>query len=486
MSDLSTNSTATAMAGRWRHMPWLVLAASLLAAVPLFLSLPPLLACAAMVGIGLAPLAALFAFRNPFTLCLVFVIFSFFRIHEAFPALGALHIPQLAAAPTIMILAWRVLGTRTVTPYWSRELTALSVFFVLVTIGVFAATSRPTALAYWSSTYIKIFAMVIVIAWLTRQPRDFAFASHAFVLAGVLIALVALYNKANGIGLVEGTRVTIARDLQSVLGDPNDLSLVLLFPLSFAASLVVIRGRWLSVLLGAVATVCILSAIVATQSRGGLMGSAVVMAIFGSRVIKSKALLVSIGVVALLGLFAVAGISGRASGGAAEAGIDESSMGRIYAWGAAWHMALARPLTGVGLDNFTSNYFFYSGHWDGLNHAVHSTWFGVLGETGFPGIITFVTMVVLVVLSALRSVKATQAPQTPVAVRAMALALLSGILAFCVAGTFLTQGFTWPLYIILALCAATSHFAKTNLRFATDAQAPAHRDHENIRKIAAC
>ena len=74
---------------------------------------------------------------------------------------------------------------------------------------------------------------------------------------------------------------------------------------------------------------------------------AIMMAIFGSRVIKSKALLVSIGVVALLGLFAVAGISGRASGGAAEAGIDESSMGRLYAWGAAWRMALARPLTGV-------------------------------------------------------------------------------------------------------------------------------------------
>ncbi|MEI8597436.1 hypothetical protein P4S64_06830 [Vibrio sp. M60_M31a] len=49
------------------------------------------------------------------------------------------------------------------------------------------------------------------------------------ILAGGLIAVVALYNSASGIGLVEGTRVTIGRQLGSVLGDPNDLSLVLMF-----------------------------------------------------------------------------------------------------------------------------------------------------------------------------------------------------------------------------------------------------------------
>ena len=122
-------------------------------------------------------------------------------------------------------------------------------------------------------------------------------------------------------------------------------------------------------------------------------------------------------------------------------------MGRIYAWGAAWRMALARPLTGVGLDNFTSNYFFYSAHWDGLNHAVHSTWFGVLGETGFPGLIAFITMVALIGRTAFITARIAEERSAPPAVRAMAHALAAGIVAFCIAGTFLTQGFTWPLYI---------------------------------------
>ncbi|MFO1081031.1 MAG: O-antigen ligase family protein [Reyranellaceae bacterium] len=440
----------------------LVIAASLALFLPYFLPLPPELGVALAVGLAILPLAAVAAFRFPFILCLVFVIFSFFRIHEAFPMLGPLRIPQLMAAPTIAVLAWRILGTRTVKPYWSRELTALSVFFGLVTIGVFAATSRPTALAYWTSTYVKIYAMVLVIAWMARQPKDFALASRAIIVAGILIASVALYNKASGIGLVEGTRVTIARDLKSVLGDPNDLSLVLLFPLSFAGALVVGRTSRLAVLLGLVGAAFMFAAIIATQSRGGLMGAVAVAGILGSRMIKSKAVLLGIGAVALLVLFAAAGISGRASGGAAEAGIDESSMGRIYAWGAAWKMALARPLTGVGLDNFTSNYFFYSGHWDGMNHAVHSTWFGVMAETGFPGIIAFVVMIVLTGVTAWRTQAV--AHRLPPAVREMALAMPAGVVGFCVSGTFLTQGFTWPFYILLALSVATSQYAREALR----------------------
>jgi hypothetical protein len=36
----------------------------------------------------------------------------------------------------------------------------------------------------------------------------------------------------------------------------------------------------------------------------------------------------------------------------------------------------------------------------------------------------------------------------------MAQALVAGIAGFVVSGTFLTQGFTWPVYILLALAVA--------------------------------
>ncbi len=415
-----------------------------------------------ILGIVLAvlPLAAIFGLSTPFLLCLAFVVFSFFRIHEAFPALNPLRLPSLLALGTLAALGWHIFIGRTIKIWWSQDLNWFAAFFILVTIGVFLASNRGIAMGYFTSTYVKIGIMVLAISWLTRKPGDFALAARMFVAAGMAIAFVALKNKAAGIGLVEGTRVTIGRDIGSVLGDPNDLSLVLMFPASFAAALATTSGMGvLTRLLGASGFVTVLLAVLATQSRGGLLGIVAVTGVIARRYIRSNLALAVVGLIGIVGLFAIAGIAGRSSGGAHEAGIDESAMGRIYAWGAALNMALARPLTGVGIDNFYVNYFFFSDHWDGKNHAVHSTWFGVLAETGFPGLIVFVVMVVKIGLRAFNTSKVLDQQQAPPAARAMAWALLAGLAGFVVSGTFLTQGFTWPLYIQLALTVAMGRYA---------------------------
>lgn len=437
--------------------------ATLLIAVPLF-TLPAPLSALAPVAIALLPIAIVVAFRIPFVLCLIFVIFSFFRIHEAFLFLNPLRIPTLVAMPTLMVLGWHVLLSREIRPFWSNELKLLAAFFVLTTIGVAFAVNRPTALTYWTQTYWKIFVMALAIAWLVRRPSDFSLAARSFIIAGSAVSLVAISNKLAGIGLVEETRVTISRDIGSVLGDPNDLSLVLLFPLGFAVSLIVSRMGWFNVLLGVVGSALMIWAIICTQSRGGLLGILAVFGVIGWRKVPNKLLVIGVGGAAALVLFVAMGINNRASGGAHEQGIDESAMGRIYAWGAAWKMATSRPLTGVGLDNFVANYFFYSDHWDGTNHAVHSTWFNVLSETGFPGIITFVAMIVVCLLSTHRSIRRLREARAPPPLQAMALALFAALVGFCVAGTFLTQGFTWPIYILLGLAAATGRYVREELQ----------------------
>jgi probable O-glycosylation ligase (exosortase A-associated) len=417
----------------------------------------PLVAAAA----GFAPVAALIALRIPFQLCLAFIIFSFFRIHEAFPFLLPLKLPLALAASTLTALLWHTLGTRKIRTFWPNELNLFAVFFVLVTIGTMLAINRPMATGYWKDTYVKIAIMVFAIIWLVRKPEQFNLTMRAIVIAGSCIACVALYNKANGIGLVEGTRVTIGREYRSILGDPNDLSLVLLFPASFAMALLMTAGVGrFNRMLGLIGIVLVISAIIATQSRGGLLGSMTVLGLFGQKRIKSKVVLGAIAGVALLGLFAVAGISDRTSGGAGEDGIDESAMGRIHAWGAAWQMALSRPLNGVGLNNFVANYYLYTAHWDGKNHAVHSTWFGVLGETGFPGLIVFVSMVGTTTFAAFRTSNRLDKRDVEPIAQAMGGATMAGLSAFIVSGTFLTQGFTWPIYILLALTIAIGRYER--------------------------
>lgn len=414
-----------------------------------------------LVILPLCVLAAWLAIRFPFLICLAFIVFSFFRIHEAFPVLLPLRIPQLLALGSLAVLGWHLFIAKSMSVYWSSNLTLFMVFFVLVTVGALLATDRASAIAAITGSYSKIMVMVFAIAWLTRSADDFNKAGLIFAVAGVLIAVVAVFNKLNGIGLVEGTRVTIGRDIGSMIGDPNDLSLVLTFPLSFALSFIVTPGyaRWRK-LFFILSYLCIAWAIVATQSRGGLLGMVAVTGITAWRLSKNKVLIIILGILGMSLLLALAGISDRASGGAAEEGIDESAMGRIYAWEAALRMALARPLNGVGIDNFYANYFFFSSHWDGKNHAVHSTWFQIIAETGFLGFIIFTLLVKRtfgIMLASLRFID-TNSASIPPSVKMAGQALFSGLVGFCVSGTFLTQGFIWPFYILFALAIALERY----------------------------
>ncbi|WP_246225651.1 O-antigen ligase family protein [Vibrio agarilyticus] len=413
------------------------------------------------IVIGLLPIAILITLGYPVLLGLLFIAFSFFRLHEAFPALYNFKIPLLLSLGTLATLAWHIAISGKLKMYTSKELNYFYAFFALTLLGVPLASNVGEASAYFTNIYVKIGIMTPALAWLLTDAYHYRNTLIMITLSGLAVASVAIFNKVNGIGLVEGTRVTIARDLGSAIGDPNDLALVLLFPFSFTVSIVLTPGlsKWTR-FIGLLAAIAIFFAIISTQSRGGLLGIVSGLAIFAWRRVKSKALLIIGGGIAMMILFVLAGISGRKSGGAAEDGIDESAMGRIYAWQAAFFMAVDNPFSGVGLNNFYFNYFFYSPHWDGLNHAVHSTWLGVLAETGFVGLIAFLLMTATVFFSARRTVNIVmQNPSHyPPVVLTISEGLYSGMVAFCVSATFLTQGFTWPLYILLALTASVSRY----------------------------
>ncbi|MEH6449556.1 MAG: O-antigen ligase family protein [Oleispira sp.] len=415
--------------------------------------------------LAILPIAVVLVLKLPFVMCLGFILFSFFRLHEAFPILIPFKIPLLLALASLTALAWHLVITRSIKPFLTPELTWFLIFFICVTLGISFASNRGIAIAAYTGSYVKMAIMVFAIAWLIRTEKEFSIACNMIVICGIAIALVALNNKANGIGLVEGTRVTIGRNIGSILGDPNDLALVLSLPISFAAGLACTQGRGgFSRCLGVVGYLLIASAIIATQSRGGLLAIVAVSSVFAFYKIRSKLLVVCLGGVGLLILLVFAGISDRSSGGADEAGVDASAQGRLYAWQAAFKMANTHPFSGVGIDNFTSNYFFYSPHWDGMNHAVHSTWFGVLAETGYVGLFVFLVLVFKTVKSLYQTVTRLkplyEQGRCSAVLFCSAQSVLAGLAGFIASGTFLTQGFTWPLYILLALSIAVQQQTK--------------------------
>jgi probable O-glycosylation ligase (exosortase A-associated) len=400
------------------------------------------------------PFIAFTAVRVSTAFVILFILFSYFRLHEAFPILMPYKIPKFLALASLLGIFWHLFISKQLKPHWNSCHILFFTLFVWLTICVFAATNRSLAMDYWSGILTKVFIMVYAISWWMTTLRHFSLVRVGIMFSGVCIALVALQNKVNGVGLVEGTRVTISRDIRSQLGDPNDLSLVLMFPVSFlAAELFDIRGHKFRRTLAGLGLLLVISGIIATQSRGGLLGIAAVLSFFVYQKVKNPIIVSIIGAFGMLVLVVFAGITDRQSGGAAEGGVDASAMGRIYAWQAAINMALSHPLTGVGINNFYSNYFFYSPHWDGKNHAVHSTWFQVLGETGFVGLMIFITIIIGIYRSLNRTIRANEVNYDPKII-INAHALKAGLIGFMVSGTFLTQAFTWPLYIILSLAIA--------------------------------
>ncbi|AUI85985.1 hypothetical protein BS333_06080 [Vibrio azureus] len=407
-----------------------------------------------ILAICIAPLAIIFALKYTFWLIILFVIFSFFRIHEAFPAIYNFKIPLMLSIGALGALSFHLLISRNIHMFWHKSLTWLLCFWLIVIVSVIFASSRPIALEEFNGTYWKIIIMTLAITWVITEPQQINQMFKAIILAGFLVGCVAIYNTINHIDLVEGTRVSIGRSFGSVLGDPNDLALVLMFPLAFTLSQILEKQSSLLLRGFSLITCLVLCvAIIETKSRGGLLGTLAVFAYFAFKYIKSKTLIISLGVIAALVLYALAGISERSSGGAAEIGIDASAMGRIYAWEAATKMALDNPLTGVGLENYYYNYYFYTPHWDGINHAVHSTWFGVLAETGFVGLCIFIGFIVSLVRTCLETLSLIN-DKTHHSLKVGVDASFGGLIGTIVSGTFLSQSFTWPIYILAALIIA--------------------------------
>ena len=420
----------------------------------LVISTYSLLGPIAVFALLLLPFAAFTAVKVSVAFIIFFILFSFFRLHEAFPVLMPLKIPKLLALASLLGIAWHLFISQKLKPHWHTNHLIFFAWFIWLTICVFSAANRGLALEYWSGVLIKVLIMVFAISWWMTSLQHFNVIRIGIMISGSAIALVALSNKMNGIGLVEGTRVTISRELRSQLGDPNDLSLVMMFPVSFlAAEVFDSSAHKIRRFIALICLIVAISGVIATQSRGGLLGIAAVLSFFIYQKIKNPIIVGCIGAVGMLAMIVFAGISDRQSGGAHEDGVDESAMGRIYAWHAAINMALSNPLTGVGVNNFVANYFFYSPHWDGKNHAVHSTWFQVLGETGIVGMFIFIALITCIYRSLNRVFLINkQLNDEKIAVNAKALK--GGLIGFMVSGTFLTQAFTWPIYIILALTIA--------------------------------
>ncbi len=426
-------------------------------------------AIAAATAVGAAGVGSLAAF-HPFApagavagaALAVWVFASPFRALLGFMATLLLRpadiVPELAVLQPAKIFALSALGLWAVEKMVRQDTTwpgsKLDRYFAWLTVALlassFVGTDPATSIALFQDVFVKVIILYVLIRNLVNTPARAAATLTTLGAVGAALGAYALNAKLTGQAQIEGSRAGFV----GLLGDPNDLALVLLMGMPFLASVVMMTHgsrRWIYGLLLAV----VIAGIVSTQSRGGFMGLGAAAFILLQDKVKSRALQIGILAVGMAGLMAVSGMSDRSSGGGEGDGIDESAQGRLDAWMAGMRMVKARPILGVGYDRFADNYPTYVTNaviWGKLE--AHNSFVKAVAETGIVGFVPFMTMVVLSFRSAVRVRRRRNELDDPME-RAAASSLLPTMTAFFISAFFLSQCWSWFTFILLALVAAT-------------------------------
>lgn len=315
----------------------------------------------------------------------------------------------------------------------TRETLLLIALWILASLGWFASVNPEGFLTEWKR-YSKILTMIFFTVCLIKTRQ------HIRCLILTLAISIGFYALKGGIwGLIGGTESG-----GLVWGPPgtffegnNEMGLVInmVWPL-FLALARSEKNPWGRRLFWCLFCVSPLTVIL-TQSRGAALALFITSIVLFMRV-RQKLPLLFLGVAAIFVMIPFIPENWHTRMDTIENfQQDASAMGRINAWHAAWNLAVDRPLTGGGLMAFTPEIIErYAPNPEDF-HDVHSIYFEVLGEIGFPGLFTFLALIVATVRRLTAVIRQSRLLPDGELFASYADALVIGLIAYLVNGAFL-------------------------------------------------
>ncbi len=372
--------------------------------------------------------------------CLFYLFIDFVRPMSWIPALSVIPLGAVAAV-------WGFVKVAT-----SRQRAIPRPVWYMLGLAAVMAWNVPWAMnnykalmGLWGFITLVI-GGVLPIAALPGSVRAMRYLMSAYVFMHVPMAIHAILHAGRG--------------LSGWGGDENDLACALNVAMGLGIYLFLEDSSKLKRLLLLVAIGVMLSAVVASISRGGFLG----LASLGGYILLAGprrgvvAFCVILAVVGLL-LFAPATYwdEVRSIKSAAEPG--DTGEQRFYLWGMAWRMFLDHPFVGVG----TGNYGIQAPYYEDTERAetsgfhtwgrvAHSLYFTLLAEQGAIGTIFFVAIVGWFVAAQWRIRRWFKSHRTDETARSALLlgsGLAAGTFALLATGTFITVTY-YPIFWVLA------------------------------------
>jgi putative inorganic carbon (hco3(-)) transporter len=425
---------------------------------------------------------AIISFLRPEIGLFLFTLMLYTRASENLTV--AFGVPSVAPLFAVMMLSGLVaregLGSlfRTRMAYWIPP--ALYGFVLLA--SVFVALDEARVIST-SITYIRELIFVAVVVLYARTIRDTRIIIWALLLAGVVPALLTIYQTMSGseftfFGFGQySAQVVVPGEIETVprpaghVGDPNffALALVPLVPLAlhrarYERSLFM---RQLAVLAG----VIVGTATVLTYSRGAYVALAVMfVAAVVAGFIRVKTLVIAGTILLVLFPILPASYTGRLTsliemgvavvrandGAPGVSATDTSVSGRRSQLYAGMEMFFDNPVLGVGAQNAALHYQEYARD-VGIRHRtdrhLHSLYLEVAAETGLLGLTTFWVLIGSLVVWLRRVwVSVSQPPELRDLGRAFAVALIG----FLVCSIFLHSAYSRFMWMLFAGIIATA------------------------------
>lgn len=391
----------------------------------------------------------------------IVLLLEYLRPSAYVPALEVLRLNSVF--PIFVIIGSMFSGGRTSHEDVLRERnTHILLFFLfLVTVSVLTATVTEWAWNMWRVVcgYVLLSCATFKIINTEERLRG---AFKAMVLVHLAVAIL------NPQVLLNPSQRGYTGS--SFLGDGNDYALSLNVAVPMCLYLVFsaakARQRWFYSVVLIILVLCI----VATQSRGGTIALAGVALFYwyqSEKKLRTAAMFAVI-VTAIL-LFAPPEYYERMNSISTQEG---SAQGRIEAWKGAWRMALDSPLLGFGAGHFPFVYGAnYRSSFDGPHvQTAHSIYFLALGEFGFPGmmcLLYFMWSNFAANRRLAQSLGGASSGGRP-GDRNLLMALSASLIAYAIAGAFLSALYYPHLYVLSGFLAAGRRIVADNAAAATD------------------
>ena len=377
------------------------------------------------------------------------------RIQDAFPILGNLQLPMLALAAALAMFAASRNPLRRVDLIRLPTTKLIAALLVIMIIGVPFSLWRGHSMLFMLKGYLPSVLFFVLIATSIRSVRDIEWYALMNLYGALTFAtIVSLFFQVGRDGRLGNL----------IYYDANDFALVMDCTIPFAVYFLGKGQKKSRRIVAAVALAMILTAIVKSGSRGGFIGliAVALYVLLRYRAIPSRTrLAVTIAGVALFLGFA-SGKYWEMMSTILHPTSDYNytdTQGRVEVWKRGVGYMLHNPIVGVGV----AAYPIAEGNSDlsqqlasegrGFKWSVaHNSFLETGAELGIPGLGVFVAMLLVTGLTLARiSPRGRWAPW--ISRREMALAqMLTGVLiAYAVAGIFVSAEYFSYLYFTLAL-----------------------------------